>query len=142
MKKSAADRKSAQAGMSLLEVILALAISAFTIVAVFQIFAFGAIELEKLGYRREALSLLKGEMEFWRARFQNASLNAPVNPGEADNRRRLVASANGMAFNVDPNIDPIARNRDLRYQQVRVRVSYERGGLGDTLELETKQYVW
>jgi prepilin-type N-terminal cleavage/methylation domain-containing protein len=140
MKAAGSESGIAQAGMTMIEVMLALMITAITSLAIFQLLAFGTVELEKLGYRREALGLLKGELEFWRARFQVASADAPVKPAEADIRSRLE-NLGGMEFRVEPEVSMPRQNRDLRYQEVRVRVSYSRGDLADTLDMETRQYV-
>lgn len=134
-----------QAGMTLIEVMLAMMITLLAGISFFQLFAFGTVELEKLGYRREAMSLLTGEMEFWRARFQVASARNPVGPDEADRRRRTIQSVNGMEFQVEPEVFPVVyqegRTR-LRYQKIHVSVSYARGDLTEDLALETDQYVW
>jgi hypothetical protein len=131
-----------QSGMSLVEVMTAMAIAFLSFMAFFQLFAFGSVEVEKLGYRREALGLLKGEMEFWRARFQAAAADKkPVPSAEGEMRKRSVQTAGGMVYKVDPEVDAPGRDRDLRYQWIRVRVSYSQADLVDTLELETRQYV-
>ncbi|MEO6097607.1 MAG: prepilin-type N-terminal cleavage/methylation domain-containing protein [Fibrobacteria bacterium] len=132
-----------QSGMSLIEVMTAMVIAFLSFMAFFQLFAFGSVEVEKLGYRREALGLLKGEMEFWRARFQAAAASdkKTVPPAEGELRKRSVQNAGGMVFMVDPEVDSPSRDRDLRYQRIRVRVSYSQADLVDTLELETRQYV-
>jgi prepilin-type N-terminal cleavage/methylation domain-containing protein len=145
MRKAVRDAKgppAGQSGMSLIEVMTAMMIALLTFMAFFQLFAFGSIEVEKLGYRREALGLLKGEMEFWRARFQAAAADKlTVPPAEGELRKRSVRTAGGMLFNVDPEVDAPSRDRDLRFQRIRVRVSYSQADLADTLELETRQYV-
>ncbi|HKP95257.1 MAG TPA: hypothetical protein VJ385_05815 [Fibrobacteria bacterium] len=127
--------------MTLVEAVLALMIALLSAVAFFQLFAFGTIELEKLGYRREALELLKGEMEFWRARFQSASIDSPVRTDEAGRRARRTQSPGGIEFQVEPEVSAPLQDRDLRYQELRVRVSYGRGDLADTVEMKTNQYV-
>lgn len=130
-------------GFTLLEVMTALVITALAALACIQVFAYGAVQLERLGYRRQALALLDGEMEFWRARFQGAAAGSPVSPAEAGNRRREVAMdpAYGPTFAVESEVSPLLRDRDLRYQQVNVRVSYRRLDAADTLELESRHYV-
>jgi Tfp pilus assembly protein PilV len=131
-----------QSGLSLIEVMTAMVIAFLSFMAFFQLFAFGSMEVEKLGYRREALGLLRGEMEFWRARFEAAAFNKKtVSPAEGEVRKRSVQIAGGMVFKVDPEVDAPVRDRDLRYQRIRVRVSFSQADLVDTLELETRQYV-
>jgi Tfp pilus assembly protein PilV len=133
---------ASQSGMSLIEVMTAMVIAFLTFMAFFQLFAFGSVEVEKLGYRREALGLLKGEMEFWRARFQAAAADKKAVPSaEGEMRKRSVRTAGGMVYLVDPEVNAPSRDRDLRYQRIRVRVSYSQADLADTLELETRQYV-
>jgi hypothetical protein len=130
-----------QSGMSLIEVMTAMVIAFLSFMAFFQLFAFGSVEVEKLGYRREALGLLRGEMEFWRARFQTAAADKETVPSAEGEMRKRIETAGGMAFKVDPEVDEPIRDRDLRYQRIRVRVSFSQADLVDTLELETRQYV-
>ena len=127
--------------MTLVEVMLAMMIALISAVAFFQLFGFGAIELKKLEYRREALGLLKGELEFWHARFQSASKEAPVRPDEAGRSARRIQNPVGIDFQVDPQISPPRQDRDLSYQELWVRVSYGRGDFEGILDVKTNQYV-
>jgi type II secretory pathway component PulJ len=131
-----------QRGVTLMDVVVALVVTSLSVMTFFQLFAFGAAQIEKLGYRREAMSMLKGELEFWRARFQTASVLHPVSVAEAEGRKRTVIDGNGLSFEVASEIDPPARNQGMKYQRVRVQVSYARVDLADTVELETRLYVW
>ena len=130
-------------GFTLLEVISALIITAVATVAAFQAFAYGAVELQRLGYRRQALGLLDGEMEYWRARFQQADGANAVSPAEAVERTRDVTLDPDAAlpFKVETEISGLQHERDLRFQFVRVQVSYRKVDLADTLVLEGRQYV-
>lgn len=125
-----------------MDVMVALIVTTLSLMAFFQLFAFGTVQIEKLGYRREAMAMLKGEMEFWRARFQTASATYPVRSNEAENRKRSIAGGDGMEFQISPTVDLPIRDRDLQFQRVQVRVSYARLDVVDTLELETRHYVW
>ncbi len=131
-----------QRGVTLMDVVVALVVTSLSVMTFFQLFAFGAAQIEKLGYRREAMSMLKGELEFWRARFQTASALHPVSETEAEGRKRTIMGGGGLGFEVDSEIDPPARDKGMKYQRIRVRVSYARLDLADTVELETRQYVW
>jgi prepilin-type N-terminal cleavage/methylation domain-containing protein len=134
-----------QGGFSLIEVILALVITGVIVAVSLQTFAFGAIELEKLGYRRQALAVLDGEMEYWRARFQQADSANPVSPREGLDRDREVPLDPGhmLSLKVHSEIeDPKARDDSrLPAQRVVVQVTYEKVDLADTLTLETFLYV-
>lgn len=134
-----------QGGFSLIEVILALVITALMVGVSLQTFAYGAIELEKLGYRRQALAVLDGEMEYWRARFGQADSANGVAEREGEDREREVPldADHGLTLKVHseisrPDLDPATR---LHYQVVRVSVTYEKVDLADTLSLESRLYV-
>lgn len=123
---------------------MALMITALASLACIQVFAYGAVQLEQLSYRRQALALLDGEMEYWRARFQRAGEGSPVSPAEAVPRRRKVSldPAYGPVFMVESEVHPLAGEREReRYQKVRVQVSYGRHDAADTLALEGRHYV-
>jgi len=132
-------------GFTLLEVMTALIITAVATVTAFQAFAYGAVELQRLGYRRQALGLLDGEMEYWRARFQQVDAANPVSPAEAGGRARnvILDPDAAMAFKVETNISDLKSQPQgqLQYQTVRVSVSYRKVDLADTLVLEGPQYV-
>lgn len=130
-------------GFTLIEVMTALMIAAITALAFFQVFAFGTVQVERLGLRRQALGLLDGEMEYWRARFRSADAASPVHPGEAEARRRPVVmdEASGLTFQVDPEISPPRGDRGLKYQNVLVQVSYQRAEMADTVVLESRMYA-
>ncbi len=132
-------------GFTLLEVMTALIITAVVAVAAFQGFAYGAVELQRLGYRRQALALLDGEMEYWRGRFQQVDAANPVSPAEAGARARnvILDPVSTLAFKVESDISDLKNrpDRHLRYQMVRVMVSYRQVDLADTLILEHAQYV-
>jgi hypothetical protein len=125
------------------EVMTAFLIVALAAMGFFQVFAFGAVHLERLGYRRQALGLLDGEMEYWRARFHGVESGNPVPPAEAEVRRREIEAdpAAGIAFGVEPEVSPMERHRDLAFQTVRVRVTIRRSDVADTLTLENRLYV-
>lgn len=131
------------AGFTFVEVITALMISAIATVACFQAFAYGAVQLERLGYRRQALGLLDGEMEYWRSRFQSADAEHPVDPAEAEDRNREVEPDPGahLAFRVETEIGAARNENRFRVQRVEVRVTYEKADLADTLELKENLYV-
>jgi type II secretory pathway component PulK len=131
-----------QRGVTLIDVLVALVVTAVSIMAFFQLFAFGAIQIERLGYRREAMALLKGEMEFWRARFQSASLAHPVKGTEAQSRKRSLVGGSGLPFLIEPTVESPVQDKDLKFQRLQVRVTYARVDLVDTVEMETRQYVW
>jgi prepilin-type N-terminal cleavage/methylation domain-containing protein len=130
-------------GFTFLEVMVALMITSLACLACIQVFAYGAMQLERLGYRRQALALLDGEMEYWRARFQRAGSGAEVSPAEAGDRRRELKMdpAFGPTFVVESAVDPVRREGDLHLQRVRVQVSYRRLDATDTLVLEGRHYV-
>lgn len=132
-----------EGGFTFLEVMTSLVIAALASLACIQVFAYGAVQLERLSYRRQALALLDGEMEYWRGRFQRAGAGSQVSPAEAGNRRQEVKMdpARGPTFVVESEVDPLRRERDLRFQRVRVRVSYRRHDAADTLLLEGRHYV-
>lgn len=142
-----AARPTAPGGFTLMEVLVALLIGWITMAAFFHTFAFGSVQVEEQGRRRQALALLDGEMEYWRARFQNADALNPVNPSEAEIRRRDVAAREGMdggpalSFHVEPELSPLQRDGDLRFQQLKVAVSYRLAGDMDTLALESRMYA-
>ena len=137
-----APATGAQSGFTFVEVITALAIAGIATVACLQAFAYGAMELERLGYRRQALGLLDGEMEYWRARFQGADRSHPVVARESEAHRivQLDPEAN-LLFMVDAEISPLRPDRDFRYQDVGVRVSYTKADIADTLVLQKRYYV-
>ena len=130
-------------GFTLLEVMVALVITALGALGCIQVFAYGAVQLERLSYRRQALALLDGEMEYWRARFQRAGADNPVSPAEAGPRHREAPMdpEYGPAFAVESRVSPLLNDRNLSYQQVRVQVSYRRHDAADTLVLEGRHYV-
>jgi prepilin-type N-terminal cleavage/methylation domain-containing protein len=137
-----------QGGFSLIEVIIALIITGVIVGVSLQTFAFGAIELEKLGYRRQALALLDGEMEYWRARFQQADSANAVSVEEGSDRDRDVPLApdHGLTVKVHTDIGTLQRESMpdggvLHYQNVGVYVTYKKVDLADTLFLEARQYV-
>jgi prepilin-type N-terminal cleavage/methylation domain-containing protein len=137
-----------QGGFSLIEVIVALIITGVIVGVSLQTFAFGAIELEKLGYRRQALALLDGEMEYWRARFEQAdSANAvPVAEGLDRDRDVPLDPDHGLTVKVHTDIHSLQREQMpdggvLHYQIVGVQVTYEKVDLADTLSLESRLYV-
>jgi prepilin-type N-terminal cleavage/methylation domain-containing protein len=132
-----------QGGFSLIEVILALVITGVMVAVSLQTFAFGAIELEKLGYRRQALAMLDGEMEYWRARFEQADSANAVPAQEASDRDREVPldPENALNLRVHSEISQLRNERELHYQDVRVQVTYEKVDLADTLFLEGRLYV-
>ena len=134
-----------QGGFSLIEVIIALIITGLIVGVSLQSFAFGAIELERLGYRRQALAVLDGEMEYWRARFEQADIANEVSPREGLERNREVPldEDNGLTLKVHSEIEHLDSNggSHLAFQKVRVQVTYEKVDLADTLELETVLYV-
>jgi prepilin-type N-terminal cleavage/methylation domain-containing protein len=137
-----------QGGFSLIEVILALVITAVMVAVSLQTFAFGAIEVEKLGYRRQALAVLDGEMEYWRARFEQAdSANAvPAEEGLERDREVPLDPDHGLSVKVHTDIKSLEheRVRDgsvLHFQKVEVHVTYEKVDLADTLSLESRLYV-
>lgn len=138
-----AQPEGRRGGFTLLEVMVALIITALAALACIQVFAYGAVQVERLSYRRQALALLDGEMEYWRARFQRAGAGSTVSPAEAAPRHREVSLdlEYGPAFAVESEVSPPLRDRDLRYQQVRVQVSYRRLDAADTLVLEGRHYV-
>lgn len=131
-----------EGGFTLLEVMVALMITALASLACIQVFAYGAVQLERLSYRRQALALLDGEMEYWRARFQRVGTGSPVSPAEAPPRSRRVSMdpAFGPVFVLESEVHPPVGERD-RYQKVRVQVSYSRHDAADTLALEGRHYV-
>ena len=130
-------------GFTFLEAIAALLIISIVTVGFFQAFAFGAVELERLGYRRQALALLEGEMEYWRARFEAADAEHPVSASEAAYRNGSITPDPGsrLAFSMHSQIGPPQGFPGLVYQKLSVRVSYSRADLADTLVLEARQYV-
>jgi prepilin-type N-terminal cleavage/methylation domain-containing protein len=134
-----------QGGFSLIEVIISLIITGVIVGVSLQSFAFGAIELEKLGYRRQALAVLDGEMEYWRARFEQADIANEVSEREALERDREVPldEDKGLTLKVHSEIGPLDSNggSHLASQKVRVQVTYEKVDLADTLDLETVLYV-
>jgi hypothetical protein len=123
-------------------VILALIITALIAVVSLQTFAFGSFELEKLRYRRQALALLDGEMEYWRARFRQAGAAHPVAPAEGPARDQEVEDrTSGLIFRVHSDLWQLDHEGDLPYQDVEVQVSYRREDLADTVTLRTRHYV-
>jgi hypothetical protein len=127
-------------------VITALFVTLVGGLAFVQAFAYGAVQLERLGYRRQALALLDGEMEYWRGRFQRVAAGELVPAGETEARSRDVPPATperGPGFRIEPELSGPRRDRrnNLRYQDLRVVVSYERAHATDTLVLESRFYV-
>ncbi len=137
-----------QGGFSLIEVIIALIITGLIVGVSLQTFAFGTIELEKLGYRRQALALLDGEMEYWRARFAQADVANAVSGREAEDRDREVPLDPGKGLNLKIHSvvwplqsKPVAGSPDLHCQRLRVEVTYRKVDLADTVYLDGPQYV-
>lgn len=141
--KSPASR-GGETGFTLIEVIASLSIAAITLAAFFNTFAFGSVQVEDLGRRRQALGILDGEMEYWRARFRNLEVAQPVEPDEADLRRRAVKvdESRNMVYRVEPEISPLLREGKLHYQAVSVRVLWQRPDSDeDTVSMESRMYA-
>lgn len=129
-------------GFTLVEVICALLIVLLSVLAFFHLFTYGTMQLEKQGRRRQALAVLQGEMEFWRARFAVAG-EAGVAPSEALARARkldLGESAPKPA-ELRSALTPRQRRGDLSFQLAQVAVIWGHPGEEDTLRLESAFYA-
>lgn len=121
----------------------AMMIAAIAALGAMQIFAFGTVEMERQGYRRQALGVLNGELEYWRARFQRMGTGESIDPGEAEARRRIliVDSSAGPSYSIEPILHLPSAEDGLKYQLLTVRVAYRKTDLADTVEVETRGYV-
>lgn len=135
--------RDGEGGFTIVEAVLGVFLIALSMFSLLRFFSYGSLMMEKTVLRRQAMGLLEQRLEKLRAINDNGAEGLAGEAGVYTDT--LTSERNGEETRVEADITTsVAGGRadgPCRFDSVYVAVTYDHGGIVDTLALATRFYV-